>query len=375
MRMSIKARLASTFTAILLILASMAYSAISPLSDSNQRLERLVHVSAKRVDLASGIETDLVKIVSLIKDHIAASETAAMAKLIGIIRRSAAGKPALNQLLFERAVNQFESSLFTAVINEKNAIIMSNEGTIKDQVAIAETARAKAEVASRSLRNMPEFSGDQNLAALAENWKKCEEVNFHVLSLGQDNSLVKANAVMTGYFDSIARKISVLVQKLTDASSGEMTPNTRQSADSAAQAEDIATQSAQQAIESGKSAEETMKTIADRITIIQEIARQADLLALNAATEAASVSEALASQSETPHKVDGFSDLGHSGKRTGAGHYSGQSHRSVKPRTSIKVKAPDLGREKGTPTNCGAPNGILLHLSAETSSYVALEHY
>jgi methyl-accepting chemotaxis protein len=70
----------------------------------------------------------------------------------------------------------------------------------------------------------------------------------------------------------------------------EMTANIRQSADNAAQTEKIATQSSGQAIESGKAVDEAvraMKTIADKITIIQEIARQTDLLALNAAVEAA----------------------------------------------------------------------------------------
>ena len=70
----------------------------------------------------------------------------------------------------------------------------------------------------------------------------------------------------------------------------EMTANIRQSADNAAQTEKIATQAAGQAIDSGKAVDEAvraMKTIADKITIIQEIARQTDLLALNAAVEAA----------------------------------------------------------------------------------------
>lgn len=70
----------------------------------------------------------------------------------------------------------------------------------------------------------------------------------------------------------------------------EMTANIRQSADNAAQTEKIATQAASQAQESGRAVDEAvraMKTIADKITIIQEIARQTDLLALNAAVEAA----------------------------------------------------------------------------------------
>ncbi|PYF07414.1 methyl-accepting chemotaxis protein [Rhodobacter viridis] len=70
----------------------------------------------------------------------------------------------------------------------------------------------------------------------------------------------------------------------------EMTANIRQSADNAAQTEKIATQASARAIDTGKAVDEAvgaMKTIADKITIIQEIARQTDLLALNAAVEAA----------------------------------------------------------------------------------------
>ncbi len=78
------------------------------------------------------------------------------------------------------------------------------------------------------------------------------------------------------------------------ASMEQMAANIKQNADNAAQTEKIARQSSKDAEASGDAvmrAVRAMRTIAEKISIVQEIARQTDLLALNAAVEAARACE------------------------------------------------------------------------------------
>lgn len=74
----------------------------------------------------------------------------------------------------------------------------------------------------------------------------------------------------------------------------QMSSNIKQNADNAMQTEKIALKSAEDAKQGGEAVKETvsaMKDIAEKISIIEEIARSTDLLALNAAIEAARAGE------------------------------------------------------------------------------------
>ena len=80
----------------------------------------------------------------------------------------------------------------------------------------------------------------------------------------------------------------------TSASLEEMSATVNQNADNAKQTERMAIESSSQAIDSGKAVIETvqaMKSIAEKITIIEDIAYRTNLLALNAAIEAARAGE------------------------------------------------------------------------------------
>ena len=118
--------------------------------------------------------------------------------------------------------------------------------------------------------------------------------------IGEVRSAASSLATAAGQVSSTAQSVSsgnsqqaAAVQETT-ASLEQMNASIAQNADNSRQTETMATKGSRDAEESGGAVRETveaMKAIAEKITIIEEIAYQTNLLALNAAIEAARAGE------------------------------------------------------------------------------------
>lgn len=165
-------------------------------------------------------------------------------------------------------------------------------GPLRRGMDFADTVSKGDLTASVDLKQDDEVG--QLAASLTE---MAEQLNVVVADVNSATDSVSAGSEeLSASAQSLSQSVTEQAASIEEVSASmeEMSAGVRSNADNAKQTEAIASKAAEGAKESGEAVNEAMgalKSIAERITIIQEIARQTNLLALNAAIEAARAGE------------------------------------------------------------------------------------
>ena len=159
---------------------------------------------------------------------------------------------------------------------------------------VREAVEAARTIASGDLRHAGEPTGTDELAdlqaAMRDMTRRLGQVIGEVRSGAE--ALTAASTQVSATAQTLSQGTGEQAASVEETTSSleEMSASITQNAENSRQTEQMAAQGARNAEDSGKSVQETvvaMKAIAERISIIEEIAYQTNLLALNAAIEAA----------------------------------------------------------------------------------------
>ncbi len=165
-------------------------------------------------------------------------------------------------------------------------------------VPLLRVAEGMRKMADGDLRDKVDVSGKDELAEMGAAFNRMVENLSQTIGEVRTgaNALASAAQQVSSTSQGLSQGTSEQASSVeeTTASLEELSSSIEQNADNSRQTEQMAMQSARDADDSGQSVEKTveaMKTIAERISIIEEIAYQTNLLALNAAIEAARAGE------------------------------------------------------------------------------------
>ena len=163
---------------------------------------------------------------------------------------------------------------------------------------VAETVEIARRIADGDLTKVPEVTSGDEIGRLQEAMRDMSEKLSRIIGdvLTGSSALATAAAEVSATSQNLSQGTSEQAASVeeTTASLEEMSASITQNADNSRQTEQMALQGARDAEESGRAVRETvdaMKSIAQKISIIEEIAYQTNLLALNAAIEAARAGE------------------------------------------------------------------------------------
>jgi methyl-accepting chemotaxis protein len=224
-----------------------------------------------------------------------AGSVKAMARLIELQRSVGAQR---EERASEEAAGALRWLLALVGISTAAAAAISVRASGQITRPLASLAGSAERIASGDLQAEVEVTSADEMGALQR------AMRAMALRLSQVISEVRAGAeALAGAASQISATSSVLSHgtgeqaasvEETTSSLEEMSASIGQNAQNSRQTEQMAVQGAKSAEESGRAVEETvraMKDIAERISIVEEIAYQTNLLALNAAIEAARAGE------------------------------------------------------------------------------------
>ena len=186
---------------------------------------------------------------------------------------------------------------------DQNVVIKTND-EIRDVVDtinvmtsnLRNTANIADQIANGNLTVSPKPLSDKDILGLSLQ-SMVERLRMVVAdALAASDNVSSGSQELSSSSETLSQGATEQASAAEEASASmeQMAANIKQNADNAAQTEKIARQSSRDAETSGQAVNRAvgaMRTIADKISIVQEIARQTDLLALNAAVEAARAGE------------------------------------------------------------------------------------